>query len=301
MQVWETDLTFFPKLGDNLTLCLGYFDGVHLGHQSLIQKGLTLSSNVGVLTFDRHPKPGSDVTSITPLNVKKQFLKTFGIQHLIIIQFTDVVKMTSKETFIHFLKQIGTNHVVCGPDFTFGYKAQGTIADLKAAGFTLTVIDPLTHQHQKISSSSIRLALSEGRVSDVLPLLGRYYEVSGIVGRGLGKGKTLGYPTANMMLDEPYILPKNGVYIMTMTLDNQTHYAIASLGYHPTVANLKKPSLEVHVLDYDHDLYDKHLKVQFLEYLREEKKFNSLEELITQMDKDKTYAIARRNVYKHLF
>lgn len=301
MQVWETDLTFFPKLGDNLTLCLGYFDGVHLGHQSLIQKGLSLSNNVGVLTFDRHPKPGSDVMSITPLTIKKQILKSFGIQHLIIIQFTEQVKLTSKDTFIHFLKQIGTKHVVCGPDFRFGYQAKGTIDDLKAAGFTLTVIQPLTHKEQKISSSSIRLALSEGRVGDVLPLLGRYYEVSGIVGRGLGKGKTLGYPTANMMLDEPYLLPKNGVYIMTMTLDGKTYYAIASLGYHPTVANLKKPSLEVHVLDYQDDLYDKHLRVQFLDYIREEKKFHSLQDLIAQMDNDQAYARVRQHLYSHLF
>jgi len=291
MQVWETDLTFFPKLGDQLTLCLGYFDGVHLGHQHLVKQATKLGSNVAVLTFDRSPKPDRSSYSITPLSVKKTLFSDLGVRHLIVIQFLDAVKTTSKETFIHFLKAIGTERIVCGPDFTFGFKAQGTVKDLENAGFSMVIVPHLQYKDQKISTSSIVSLLHQGNVFDVYPLLGRFYQVSGIVGRGLGKGKTLGYPTANVVLDAPYELPKNGVYITCIYIHDQPYYSLASLGYHPTVANLDHPSLEVHVLNFNEDLYYQHVRVDFLWFIREEKKFSSLEALIQQMHLDKSFAL----------
>lgn len=292
MQVWETDLTFFPPLGPELTLCLGYFDGVHLGHQHLVKQGSKISSNVAVLTFDRSPKPDRSSLSITPLTLKKQLFSDLGVRHLIIIQFLEAVKTTSKETFIHFLKSIGTQHIVCGPDFTFGHQASGNVNDLKHAGFLVKLVPHLLDQNKKISTSSIVSLLKTGDVDLLYPLLGRQYQISGIVGRGLGKGKTLGYPTANVMLDAAYYLPKNGVYITRIYIADTPYYSLASLGYHPTVANLDHPSLEVHVLNFNEDLYHQHVKVDFLKFIREEKKFDSLDALISQMHQDKAYALS---------
>jgi riboflavin kinase / FMN adenylyltransferase len=297
MNVWETDLTFTPFLGEDLTVCLGYFDGVHLGHQQLILHALSLSKNVAILTFDRNPKSNRVPETLTPLRYKTQLLKAFGMNHFIVIRFDDHVLKTSPLQFMEFLKGIGTKRVVCGPDFRFGHLAQGTVDDLKSFPFTTHIIDHLKEDNQKISTSTIIHLLQAGHIPSANKLLGRYYEVTGHVGRGLGKGKELGYPTANIILDEPFLLPKNGVYIVGITIDEQSYYALASLGYHPTVANLSSPSLEVHVLNYQGNLYEHYVKVQFLDYIREERKFTSLDGLIAQMHADKAYALSKRSQF----
>jgi riboflavin kinase/FMN adenylyltransferase len=157
--------------------------------------------------------------------------------------------------------------------------------------FRLHVVPHLLVQGQKISTRDIVACLDQGQLGLVLPLLGRPYSVEGYVGKGLGEGKKMGYPTANIVLDAPYYLPKNGVYVTLIKIDGQTYYSLASLGFHPTVANLDHPTLEVFVLNYEGNLYEKYVEVAFLHYLRNEQKFPSKDALIHQMDLDKATAL----------
>lgn len=205
----------------------------------------------------------------------------------------------SPEAFLEKLKAMNINQLVVGQDFQFGRLATGNVDTLKQSPFFIThVVDTLSENHLKISTSSILSLLEKGDVRQVTHLLGRPYQVRGYVGHGLKKGTELGYPTANLVLEEPFFLPKNGVYITAFLHQGIRYYSLASLGYHPTIAQLNTPSLEVHVLDFQGDLYEQHVAVEFLDYIREEKKFASLPDLIHQMDHDKAIALQRK---KHLF
>jgi len=292
MQVWETDLTSKPFSIQNLTICLGYFDGVHLGHQSLIKKGLSLGKPLAVLTFDRNPKPGRESQSLTPLKTKKILLEKLNVDYLILVQFNEQVKRLSPQQFLDFLFSLGANNLVCGPDFSFGAEGKGNVDTIqKDSRFKLHLVPNMTLNGKKISTRDIVSYLDAGQF-DVMPsLLGRPYIVEGIVGKGLGEGRKMGYPTANVVLDSPYYLPKNGVYVTLIKIDQHTYYSLASLGFHPTVANLNHPTLEVFVLNFQANLYQKHVEVAFLHYLRPEQKFPSKEALIRQMDQDKAMAL----------
>jgi riboflavin kinase/FMN adenylyltransferase len=292
MQVWETDLSNAPLLHAQLTICLGYFDGIHLGHQQLINEARKTNQPIALLTFDRNPKPGREVQSLTPLHAKKKRFQELGVDHLIIVQFSELVKSMEAKKFLDFLAKIGGKHLVCGPDFTFGHLAQGNVEVMKAdRRFQLTIVPHLLVNGSKISTRSIVSLLDLGNLSLIPQLLGRPYSVEGYVGKGLGEGRKMGYPTANIVLDAPYYLPKNGVYVTLIKIDGKTYYSLGSLGFHPTVANLDHPTLEVFVLNYQGNLYEKNVEVAFLHYLRPEQKFASKDALIQQMDKDKATAL----------
>ena len=302
MNVWETDLTFVPFLGEDLIVCLGYFDGVHRGHQSLIHQAKSWSKNVAVLTFDRNPKHSERQESLTPFFSKKRILESLGVNHIIIVRFSDKIQHTSPAAFIQFLIGLGTKHIVCGPDFRFGYQAQGNVNLLQTQiAFTTHCVSPLFAGEQKISTSRILTMLANGEIETVSTLLGRLYAVRGRVGRGLGEGKHLGYPTANIMFDEPFVLPKLGVYITLVKWDGKVFYALASLGYHPTIASLDKPTLEVFLINYTGNLYDANLEVAFLKYLRPEAKFPNKEALVNQMNQDFQQAMALQSSLPNTF
>lgn len=293
MQVWETDLTSKPFLIPHLTICLGYFDGVHLGHQTLIKKAASLGKPLAVLTFDRNPKPGREKQSLTPLKSKKKLLEKLKVDYLIVVQFNDNVKGLTPTQFLDYLYGIGGRQLVCGPDFTFGSEGKGNTSTINLdSRFKLLIVPNLLIAGKKISTRDIVANLDEGKLDKIPAFLGRPYIVEGFVGKGLGEGRKMGYPTANIVLDSPYYLPKNGVYVTLIKIDQQTYYSLASLGFHPTVANLNHPTLEVFVLNFQGNLYEKHVEVAFLHYLRPEQKFPSKDALIQQMDQDKAKALA---------
>jgi riboflavin kinase/FMN adenylyltransferase len=293
MQIWETDLTTSPKLHSGITICLGYFDGVHLGHQQLIHKAKSLGQPVAVLTFDRNPKPNRERQQLTPIQSKKKLFSALGIDYLIVVQFSQQVKAITPKQFLDFLANIGGTQLVCGPDFTFGQQAEGNVALIQHdPRFHLNLVPHLLVSGQKISTRDIVANLDQGQLGNMQALLGRPYSVEGYVGKGLGEGRKMGYPTANIVLDSPFYLPKNGVYITLIKIDGHTYYSLASLGFHPTVANLDHPTLEVFVLNYQGNLYEKYVEVAFLHYLRNEQKFPSKDALINQMDIDKKTALA---------
>ncbi len=295
MIVIETDFQQPFRYPTALTACLGYFDGLHIGHQALIQTAKRLGQPIAVVTFDRNPKKSRSDQLLTPLSVKKELLETWGVDVLIILQFNAYVEKLSPHAFLDHLFTFGITSLVFGEDFRFGHHALGDKDTIfKDARFTSHLVSTQTYASQKISSSTLLSLLSLGHVETVRQQLGRPYQVRGYVGHGFKKGTELGYPTANVVLEEPFYLPKNGVYMTRFWVDGTAFFSLASLGYHPTVANLSKPSLEVHVLDFQGNLYEKHVYVDFLGYLREEQKFASLADLVRQMDQDKATALARK-------
>ena len=292
MQIWETDLSTSPLLHPQLTICLGYFDGIHLGHQQLIQQAKSLGHPIALLTFDRNPKPNREIQQLTPIQAKKKLFQAMGINFLIVVQFSELVKSISPKDFLNFLANIGGKQLVCGPDFSFGKLAEGNVDMIKQDHrFQLHVVPHLHVKGHKVSTRDIVACLDQGQLDSMLALLGRPYSVEGYVGKGLGEGRKMGYPTANIVLDAPYYLPKNGVYITLIKIDGHTYYSLASLGFHPTVANLDHPTLEVFVLNYEGNLYEKYVEVAFLHYLRSEQKFPTKDALINQMDLDKATAL----------
>jgi riboflavin kinase / FMN adenylyltransferase len=292
MQIWETDLSTSPLLHPQLTICLGYFDGIHLGHQQLIQKAKSLGHPIALLTFDRNPKPNRETQQLTPIQTKKKLFQSMGIDYLVVVQFSEQVKSISPLSFLNFLANIGGKNLVCGPDFSFGSFAEGNVDMIhQDPRFQLYMVPHVLVQGQKVSTRNIVACLDQGQLDLIPALLGRPYSVEGYVGKGLGEGKKMGYPTANIVLDAPFYLPKNGVYITLIKIDGHTYYSLASLGYHPTVANLDHPTLEVFVLNYQGNLYEKYVEVAFLHYLRPEQKFPSKDALIQQMDRDQATAL----------
>lgn len=299
MVVIETNFQPIVAYPQPLVCCLGYFDGLHRGHQRLIQVAKQLHQPIALLTFDRHPKKDRPSHVLTPLTDKKALLESWGVSVLIIVQFTADVMALSPTEFMNKLAGMNISQLVVGEDFRFGHHALGDVGMLQQSPlFTTHVVETLTERGEKISTSTILSLLNKGDVRHVNRLLGRPYQVKGYVGHGLKKGTELGYPTANIVLEQPYYLPKNGVYITAFLFQGIRYYSLASLGYHPTVAQLTTPSLEVHVLDFSEDLYEQHVAVEFLDYIREEKKFASLTDLIRQMDVDKQTALQRK---KQLF
>lgn len=301
---------------------IGTFDGLHRGHQVLIQETIQRAKQLGIasilITFDPHPravlKGAKDWAYITPLQEKIDVLKTMGIDRLYIIHFTpEVARLTPRDFIETFLVPLHIRHYVVGFDFRFGHKASGRPEDLVTdASVGLTVVPPvaLTGTLAKVASSMIRDALQNGDVEQARDLLGRPYRLRGLVVRGAGRGHALGFPTANLLLTEPYVLPKSGVYGVCVERargsgrgsfdDGQKWLAVMNLGTKPTVEDHAPLSLEVHLLDYSGDLYGQDLQVTFLFRIRDEQKFPSIEALSAQIQKDVQFAKERYLWYTSL-
>ena len=283
---------------NNLNLVLGYFDGVHLGHQEMIKKAVN-SGDTGVMTFDISPSfiLGKSIkySHITSLYDKANILKDLGVKYLYILRMSKELLNLSKDEFKEkILKKINPKRIYIGQDYHFGKDAKGDYSDLEK-DFNVYVNDLITIDDRKISSRYIRELISNGEMSLVNKYLARPYQVTGLVIEGSHNGEKIGFPTANLELTYPYVLPKIGVYTGYVKLLNSKYKAIISMSTHPTIMELNDPIIEVHLLSYKGDLYGKEIEVQFVEYIRDVKKFHSLEELKDQLEKDKEYA---RNALK---
>jgi riboflavin kinase/FMN adenylyltransferase len=287
MIVRTTDLKHIVPFVKDTALCLGFFDGVHLGHQSLIKAAKNTLMDVALLTFDRSPK--NNPLLITSFQERTRLLKDLGVKILIVVSFSDEVKDSSAETFIDFLNRLNVKKVVCGMDFRFGKKALGNATLLKRGqfnGFETIIVDDVLEQGVKISSSKIINLLQNGELETANKQLGRTFSVNGTVKKGNQIGRKLGFPTANIKLDSNYVLPINGVYITAITIKKRRFYSISSLGYHPTISPVDTPVLEVHIIDFKRVIYRQKVKVEFLKYLRPEAKFDTVEQLIDKMNED---------------
>ncbi len=301
MRVWKvSSLEEHPLIPQGSIICLGFFDGFHRGHQALVQHAQSFKKPVVILTFDRNPKWNRPECLLTPPRLRNQLFEQTQLDGLMEIQFNDLIRRSAPMQFIQFLKAIKPHAVVSGSDFKFGFQAQGDVALLKKeATFDVITFDDVLEGKEKISSTRIFQLLEEGKLIEVNRLLGRSYCVQGQVGHGFKKGRTIGFPTANIMIADPYCLPKTGVYLTEVGLGTDRYVGMANLGFHPTINALKQKTLEVHIFDFDRSIYDQHVEIRFLDFLREEQKFQSIEELKRQLLKDAAHARKRYERLSH--
>jgi riboflavin kinase / FMN adenylyltransferase len=289
---------------------IGNFDGVHLGHQAMLARLTARAASVGaapaVLTFEPHPReiftPDSAPTRLTSLREKLEILRGLGVAHVHVCRFTKPFAALSAEDFVrHILVEgLQARYVLVGDDFRFGAKRAGDFALLKQLGEKYGYVAESLHTveaaGQRASSTAVREALAAGDMATAAQLLGRPYSISGRVVGGDQLGRKIGYPTANIQLkhNRP---PLTGIFaVRVQGLDQPDWPGVASLGTRPTVHANGRPTLEVHLFNFDQSIYRRHLRVEFLHKLRDEAKFPSLEALIAQISEDARQAREMLNV-----
>lgn len=293
MKIIDVDVKNLNLSENRINLVLGYFDGVHIGHQEMIKKAVA-SGETGVMTFDVSPSftLGKSVkySYITSLYDKANILEELGVKYLYILRMSsDLLNLTKDEFIEKILLPINPKKIYVGVDHHFGKNAEGDYTDLEKK-FNVYPQELITIIGNKISSRYIRELISNGKMNEAKENLGRPYQVTGLVIEGRHNGEKIGFPTANLELTYPYVLPKIGVYIGYVKLLNSKYKAIISMSTHPTIMELNEPIIEVHLISYKGDLYGKEIEVQFIDYIRDVMKFNSLEELGEQLQKDCEYA-----------
>lgn len=291
-----------PAQWQGAAVALGNFDGVHRGHQALldrtVEQAKVLNAPVVALTFEPHPRrffvPDTGPFRLTLPPAKLRLLEQYGVQAVLAQRFDETFAALSAEAFIDevLLEGMGARHVVCGYDFTFGARRSGNVEMLREngrkKGFGVTVLDPVTHEGEIYSSTRIREALRAGWVSEASELLGHSWEIEGVVELGDQRGRTIGFPTANVALGE-HLRPRFGVYAVRVLVDGQWRSAVANLGRRPTFGKLKE-NFEVHLFDFTGDLYGKALRVALIEFIRPEMKFGGLDQLKAQIAADREAA-----------
>lgn len=305
MKIYRT-LDEFKKL-NNAVVTIGTFDGVHKGHCVIINRLLEIASEiqgeVAILTFFPHPRmvlypDDHGLQLLNTIDEKIDLMRSAGIKHLILHPFSKEFSRMSSTEFVRevLVNKIGVKKLVIGYDHHFGRNREGTYEDLQELApvydFTVEKIPEQDVNHVAVSSTKIRNALLTGDVKSAKDFLGYDYSLTGFVVKGKQIGRTLGYPTANINIEENYkLIPSNGIYAASVLHNGVQHKAVLSIGNRPTFDNGER-SIEVHIFDFNQDIYNEKLTVSFKGFIRVEKKFNSKEELITAMDQDKNKAIA---------
>ncbi|KLE16471.1 bifunctional riboflavin kinase/FAD synthetase [Clostridium sp. C8] len=284
-------------------VALGSFDGLHYGHLSLVKKTVQVAKeNNGksmVFTYKNHPKtlvkPESSPKLIMDLETKLKYLEEENIDIVVLKSFNKEFMSMSAEDFIKLLcLDYNVKGIIVGFNFKFGYKNLGDIELLKNLqdkyGYELYIMEPYTYNGDVISSTRIRKILLEGDVKEATKMLSKPYLIKGKVIHGKKLGRTIGFPTANLQFDGKMIIPKKGVYYTNIEYNNKIFKGITSVGNNPTV-NGKQLTIETFILNFNDTIYGQEIKVYFIERIRDEIKFNSLEELIEQIKQDEKFAI----------
>ncbi len=270
-----------------LSLVLGNFDGVHIGHAQLINYARQNSSgNLGILTFDKTLRTIEGC--LTSLDDRLEIFNRLNVDYVFVIKTDDNFKQMSYIKFVDFvLKKLNPIKIFCGPDFKYGFNAQGDVYYLKERFDQVYVLNYVNdHYGNKISSSSIRELIKNGDIYEANRWLGRIYKVKGVVSKGKGKGMSFGFPTANLTLLDPYIIPKEGVYVTLTNINNKKFRSITNVGKNPTIGDNNKLTIETYIFDFQDELYGKEISVSFYHRLRDEIKFSSTKKLIEQLEKD---------------
>ncbi|MCG6911057.1 MAG: bifunctional riboflavin kinase/FAD synthetase [Deltaproteobacteria bacterium] len=291
----------------NAVITIGNFDGVHIGHQALFQEVIERADAIGgtsiAMTFEPHPirvlKQNGNPPLITLYDQKVELIEKSGMDVLIAVPFDhDFADVTAKEFVLDILiKRIGARIIVVGKDYTFGKNREGNLNLLRSYAEALDIqvvtVDwiPVANQDEnRISSTRIRQLVMDGQVAKAQKLLGRHYQIKGMVVTGRNRGgKLLGFPTANINLHDE-LSPKLGVYAVTVECMGATHKGVANIGFSPTFDD-HMFTVEVHILDFDSDIYAQEIRINFIQRIRDEIKFANIEELSEQITKD--IAIAR--------
>lgn len=289
-----------------LSMALGFFDGVHKGHQKVIGEAMEqaqkLNAKSAVMTFDPHPSlvlggRKEEVFYITPLQQKMDILQEMGVDVCFIVRFTSDFAQLEPEEFIrHFVEGLDVVHVTAGFDFSFGTKGRGKMELMEQSGdgcFGVSVISKQEDGTEKISSTRIRAHLKAGEIEEVCRLSGRPFQISGTVVNGDKRGRTIGFPTANVQPDLGTFVPAVGVYAVRLHVQGETHDGVCNVGYKPTFndPSHKQLSIEVHIFNFDKDIYGERVAVDWYKRIRDEQKFSGIDELKAQIDKDKQETI----------
>lgn len=273
-----------------LTITIGNFDGLHLGHQQLIERVLSYrDTKHGVMTFDPHPSSvlrKQPFRTLTQKQDKIELFSKYPLDYAFIVEFNTAFSELSVSQFIEFLRSIGVRRIVIGRDARFAYRGEGTIADLKKY-FFVDVVEDLVYNHTRVSTTYIKDFLSTGDLGSARKLLNRHYDIKGIVVHGNRIGHKLGYPTANIDYNN-YFLPKSGVYYVKVNVDDQVYHGMANIGNNPTLNYSFEKRLEIYILDFNKNIYGKQMDITFMHYLRQELKFRNKKELIEQLQKDES-------------
>ncbi|MCX6186305.1 MAG: bifunctional riboflavin kinase/FAD synthetase [Bacteroidetes bacterium] len=299
----------------NAVVTQGTFDGVHQAHKIILNKvkqlALEKNGESVVMTFEPHPRmvlmpDNHNLKLLTTLEEKKELLSNEGVQNLIVIPFTiELSKLHSQE----FIKQIivdkiGTKTLVIGYDHRFGKNREGSFEHLKKYsnyyGFEVEEVSEQVVDEIAVSSTKIRKALDDGNINIASKYLGRYYSLSGTVLKGLQLGKTIGFPTANLIINNKHkLIPRDGVYAVKIIFNNKLFGGMLNIGNNPTIEG-KGRSIEVNIFNFSEDIYNQSLTLLFVDKLREEEKFNGIDALKTQLEKDKLLALEAilKNTFK---
>lgn len=291
-----SDFKKIEKDNKKRVAALGFFDGVHKAHQKIINEML-LESNEEVIpvviTLDKSPKEyfGKDREgSLTPLRKKSLIFKELGVKEVYYLEFNEQLQNLEATEFIdEILKKLNVKKVFCGYDYRFGFKGLGTPELLKETGVEVSIHEKEMIDHHKISTTSLKEFVKNNDFTSYVNFSGRNYSISGIVVKGRQLGRTINFPTANLKLEENYLLPDtNGVYITKTKVRGELYKSLTNIGFNPTVSKEKgRKFIETHILDFDKDIYGEEIEVSFYEFLRPEKKFESFNHLKEQLQKDK--------------
>ncbi|MGV4529065.1 bifunctional riboflavin kinase/FAD synthetase [Ornithobacterium rhinotracheale] len=284
---------------EKLVLTIGMFDGVHKGHQSIInqlnKRAKAVNGHSALLTLNPHPRhvlqSDSDFKLLSPIDEKIQLLKKYNLDYLIIQPFDFEFSRTSSLDFVResLVKQLNIHTLIIGHDHQFGRNRAGDFHQLQELSllynFELSQLKAIKENENPISSTMVRNALAEGNIAYATQALGRSYSLEGKVIHGDKIGRTLGFPTVNLSINDEKLIPKNGVYGVNVWIDGQKFQGLMNVGIRPTIEG-KNQRIEVFIFDFEDNLYEKTLKVEILNRIRDEQKFDSLEDLKDQIAKD---------------
>lgn len=292
-------MTALRRVRRPICLAAGFFDGLHKGHQEVLSRAVAearaLQGEAWAMTFHTHPlkilRPEAAPLLLTSTPHKVELMSRLGVDGCLLIPFTRRLAALEPEAFLAQLECCTPTlqHILVGEDWRFGHLGRGDTAMLAAwaarRGIRLTQVPPVRHAGASISSTRIRKAIAEGRLTTAQHLLGRPFSILGTVVHGQRIGRTLGYPTANL---DPHneVRPPEGIYAVQALIQGQAHEGIVNFGVHPTVAQIPAPLLELHVLDARLRLYGRHIEVFFLKFIRPERRFRTLAQLVRQIRRD---------------
>lgn len=285
----------------NTFITIGTFDGVHLGHQKIIERIVSKAAEENgrsfLITFDPHPRkivPGDfNVKLLTTTEEKLVILEKLGVQNVFLVNFTKEFSQLSADEFIqrYIINGTGVKEIIIGSDHHFGKDRTGDLKKLtelrKQFNFNLSMVEEVKINELVVSSTKIRNALAEGNLYLANSFIGRYYSISGQVINGDKRGRQLGYPTANLQIFEDKLLPALGIYFCEVIIANKKYFGLLSIGRRPTFYSEGEIIPEVYIFNFDKDIYGKTITLNLIERIRSEIKFDTADDLIQQMDKDK--------------
>lgn len=295
---------------ESTVIALGNFDGVHKGHIELIRRTVDDAQATGVksavFTFSNHPRnyiTGKNaIKNIITNDTKIEIIQSLGVDYLFNIPFDDRILNMEPDDFIEnlIIKKMKAVVLNCGFNYHYGKDAKGStetlIRESETHGFELNVLEPYIINGKLVSSTLIRSLIAEGKVDECHEYLGRYYSTGGIVQVGNKIGRTIGFPTSNIVIDDSFVWPSHGVYITNCYYDGDKYHAVTNVGIRPTIGDNRKV-VETHMFDFDKTIYESHIKVEFIKKIRDERKFKDKDELKERIGIDKSIAEDYHNEY----